>query len=71
MSSCLRKSYGFTGLDGPVLMCKVKLGDCETFSALDPSHVPKGQHSSRFNDEYVIYDGKRILPIEILQCGEV
>jgi hypothetical protein len=72
MSSCLRMSYGFAGSDGPVFMCKVKLGDCEVFTApkRDQGYAPNGKHSNHFYDEYAIYNGKRILPIAILWCGE-
>jgi hypothetical protein len=56
MSTCFRLSASFTGGDGAVLMCKVKLGKCKTFTSHD-----------RYGDEYVIYERDRILPVAIMR----
>ena len=71
MSSCCHMASGFTGGDGLVFVCRVKLGVTREFAEYDPEYVRQEQHSNHctycFN-EYVLYEGARILPVAIARC---
>jgi len=67
MSTCFRLSASFGGTQGVVLVCKVKLGKCKTFTSYVKDYIREDQHSNRCGDEYVIYERARIWPVAIMR----
>lgn len=68
MSSCPNMASGFAGVDGLIFICRVKLGTVKEFDEYVRGYVREDQHSNHrdSSNEYVIYEGARILPVALI-----